>query len=69
VGLANRRYCELVDCVDLAGRTFEEAFSCLCGSGGTDEIARVFATGAPYQVEELVLTRLDADGAKPNGSR
>lgn len=60
--LANRRYCELVDCADLVGRTFDEAFPRLSGSGVTEEIARVFATGAPYHAEELALTRLDADG-------
>lgn len=57
--LANRRYCELVDCADLVGRTFDEAFPHL---GVTQEIARVFATGVPYHAEELALTPVDADG-------
>ena len=60
--LANRRYCELVDCAELVGLTFDEAFPRLAGSGVTEEIARVFATGVPYHAEELALTRLDGNG-------
>jgi len=60
--LANHRYCELVDCPELVGRTFDEAFPRLAGSGVAGQIARVFATGEPFQADELELTRMDAEG-------
>jgi len=60
--LANRRYCELVGCADLIGLTFEEGFPHLAGSGVAERVARVFATGEPYQAEELAIERLDAQG-------
>ena len=60
--LANHRYRELVDCENLVGKTFGEAFPRLHGSGVAEQIARVFATGAPYHAEELALDRVDAQG-------
>ncbi|WP_306394263.1 hybrid sensor histidine kinase/response regulator [Telluria beijingensis] len=60
--LVNNRYCELFDCSDLVGRTFGEAFPDLHGGSVAEEIARVFATGTRYEAEELVLSRLDAQG-------
>ncbi len=60
--LANRRYLELVGSDDLVGRTFGEAFPRLAGSGVTEQIARVFATGEPFHAEELALSRLDPQG-------
>ena len=53
--LANRRYCELVGCEELTGRSFEEAFPHLAGSGVMAQIARVFTTAAPYHAEEMEL--------------
>jgi len=60
--LVNNRYCELFDCAGLVGRTVAEAFPHLHGSGVGEEIARVFKSGAQYQVEELVLRLTDAQG-------
>ena len=60
--LVNNRYCELFDCAGLVGRTVAEAFPHLHGSGVGEEIARVFESGAPYQVEELALHLTDAQG-------
>ena len=60
--LVNNRYCELFDCAGLVGRTVAEAFPHLHGSGVAEEIARVFESGAPYQVEELALHLTDAQG-------
>jgi len=60
--LANRRYCELVDCSDLKGKTFVEAFPSLAGSGVPQAIMRVLHTGAPYDDEELALVLPDAVG-------
>lgn len=60
--LVNRRYCELVGCDELVGRTFGEAFPRLAGSGVAERIAHVFATGEPYHAEELALSRLDLRG-------
>lgn len=60
--LANHRYCELVDSADLIGRTFHEAFPHLAGSGVAERIARVFATGEPFQEDELALTYARARG-------
>jgi len=60
--LANRRYCELVDCDQLVGLTFGEAFPRLSGSGVAEHIARVFASGEPYHAEELALDRLGSSG-------
>ncbi|MDY0977870.1 PAS domain-containing protein [Massilia sp. CFBP9012] len=57
--LANRRYLELFDCDNLVGRTVGEAFPRLAGSGVTERIARVFATGEPYHAEELALSGVD----------
>jgi len=60
--LANRRYCELVDCDQPVGLTFGEAFPRLSGSGVAEHIARVFASGEPYHAEELTLDRLGSSG-------
>ena len=60
--LVNNRYCELFDCAGLVGRTCAEAFPHLHGSGVGEEIARVFESGAQYQVEELALRLTDAQG-------
>jgi len=60
--LVNRRYCELVGSNELVGRTFDEAFPRLSGSGVAERIAHVFATGEPYHAEELALGRLDSQG-------
>ena len=61
--LANNRYCELVDCSDLMGKTFPEAFPRLHGTGVLEAVARVYATGESYHAEELALVRSDAQGA------
>ena len=60
--LVNNRYCELFDRADLVGLTFGEAFPNLHGGSVAIEIARVFATGARFEAEELALRRLDAGG-------
>ena len=60
--LANRRYCELVDCTDLKGKTFADAFAQPASAVIGMAIARVFATGASFNQEELALQMLDADG-------
>ena len=60
--LANRRYCKLVDCDQLVGLTFGEAFPRLSGSGVAEHIARVFGSGEPYHAEELALDRLGSSG-------
>jgi len=60
--LANRRYLELVGSDDLIGRTFGEAFPRLAGSGVTERIASVFATGEPFHAEELALSHLGPQG-------
>jgi len=60
--LANRRYCELVDCSDLKGKSFAEAFPQLQGSVVADAIAGVLRSGAAFNQEELALQLPDANG-------
>lgn len=61
--LANHRYCELVDCSDLKGKTFVEAFPQLDGSVVAEAIARVYRSGESFNEEELALQVPDANGA------
>lgn len=61
--LANHRYCELVDCSDLKGKTFVEAFPQLDGSVVAEAIARVYRSGESFNEEELALQVPDASGA------
>ena len=60
--LANRRYCELVDCSDLKGKTFVETFPQVQGSAVADAIARVYRSGEAFNEKELALTVAGAGG-------
>jgi len=60
--LVNNRYRDLIDTSDMIGQTFDEAFPHLGGAGVGSAIARVYASGASYQEDELPVTRLDAQG-------
>jgi len=61
--LANRRYCELLDCSDLKGKTFAEAFPQLSGSVVAEAIAQVYRSGESFNQEELALFLADSAGA------
>ena len=64
IRLANRRYCELMDRTDLEGRAFGEAFPELRGGEAMRLLERVYASAAPFAVDELRVELARANGQR-----
>ncbi|WKB50737.1 ATP-binding protein [Eleftheria terrae] len=56
-GLANERYCEMVGCDDLVGKTLAEALPQWDRSDLGRELHRVYVTGERFSAEEYLLER------------
>lgn len=64
IRLANRRYCDLVGRTGLEGQAFGAAFPELAGGEMLRRIEAVYASGAPFSVDELAVPLARGDGGR-----